>query len=109
MLSSAPSNGLANYKIDQEFTSYSNPKGNTGTERICRTMKEELLWLYEWNSLFELADALSSWIINHIKISGTYHSGIDRQINSGRNINSARLLSWHRRNFKRRNIYSCSI
>ena len=33
--------------IHQVFTSYSNPKGNADTERLFRTMKEELLWLRE--------------------------------------------------------------
>jgi len=33
--------------IDQAFTSYGNPKGNADTERVFRTMKEELLWLHE--------------------------------------------------------------
>jgi len=47
--------------IHQVFTSYSNPKGNADTERLFRTMKEELLWLREWKSPFELADALSNW------------------------------------------------
>jgi len=28
-------------------------------------MKEELLWLREWNSLFELVDALSDWIAEY--------------------------------------------
>jgi len=51
--------------IDQAFTSYGNPKGNADTERIFRTMKEELLWLREWTSPFELADALSSWITKY--------------------------------------------
>jgi putative transposase len=49
-------------EISQAFTSYNNPKGNADTERVFRTMKEELLWLREWTSPFELADALSSWI-----------------------------------------------
>ena len=31
--------------IKQAFTSYGNPKGNANTERVFRTMKEELLWL----------------------------------------------------------------
>jgi putative transposase len=53
--------------IHQAFTSYNNPKGNADTERIFRTMKEELIWLREWNSPFELADALSSWV--------TYYNG----------------------------------
>jgi len=30
--------------IHQAFTSYNNPKRNADTERVFRTMKEELLW-----------------------------------------------------------------
>jgi transposase InsO family protein len=48
--------------IKQAFTSYGNPKGNADTERVFRTMKEELLWLREWHSPFELAKALGRWI-----------------------------------------------
>jgi transposase InsO family protein len=48
--------------IAQVFTSYNNPKGNADTERVFRTMKEELLWLREWSSPFQLADALGKWI-----------------------------------------------
>ena len=48
--------------INHAFTSYNNPKGNADTERMFRTMKEELLWLREWTSPFELADALGMWI-----------------------------------------------
>jgi putative transposase len=48
--------------INQAFTSYNNPKGNADTERVFRTMKEELLWLKEWTSPFELADALGKLI-----------------------------------------------
>jgi transposase InsO family protein len=51
--------------IKQAFTSYNNPKGNADTERVFRTMKEELLWLREWHSPFELADALGKWIKNY--------------------------------------------
>ena len=50
--------------INQAFTSYNNPKGNADTERVFRTMKEELLWLQEWDSPFDLSDALGKWI-NH--------------------------------------------
>jgi len=49
-------------EISQAFTSYGNPKGNADTERVFRTMKEELLWLREWASPFELAHSLSNWI-----------------------------------------------
>jgi len=48
--------------INQAFTSYGNPRGNADTERVFRTMKEELLWLKEWHSPFELTEALGTWI-----------------------------------------------
>ncbi len=44
--------------IRQAFTSYGNPKGNADTERMMRTIKEELLWLNEWTSAAELKEAL---------------------------------------------------
>lgn len=48
--------------ITQAFTSYNNPKGNADTERLVRTLKEELLWLREWTSPLELEHALVTWI-----------------------------------------------
>ena len=51
--------------VSQAFTSYNNPKGNADTERVFRTMKEELWWLREWSSPFELVDALSDWIAKY--------------------------------------------
>ncbi|MCB1073826.1 MAG: IS3 family transposase [Chlamydiia bacterium] len=48
--------------VSQIFTSFNNPKGNADTERMMRTLKEELLWLKEWKSYQELKTALDSWI-----------------------------------------------
>jgi len=48
--------------IKQAFTSYNNPKGNADTERMFRTLKEELLWLKEWFSPFDLTNAIDRWI-----------------------------------------------
>jgi transposase InsO family protein len=48
--------------INQAFTSYNNPKGNADTERVIRTMKEELLWLREWTSPQELTRELNFWV-----------------------------------------------
>lgn len=36
--------------IKQAFTSYNNPKGNADTERFFRTLKEECIWINEWNN-----------------------------------------------------------
>jgi len=48
--------------IEQVFTSYDNPKGNAETERLMRTIKEELLWLREFASLEEARTAIHHWI-----------------------------------------------
>lgn len=48
--------------IKQAFTSYNNPKGNADTERMMRTMKEELFWLREWKSIFDIEKALDEWV-----------------------------------------------
>jgi putative transposase len=48
--------------ITQAFTSYNNPKGNADTERLMRTLKEELIWLREWTSHKELQEALATWV-----------------------------------------------
>jgi putative transposase len=59
------SNAFHNYccetGIEQVFTSYNNPKGNAETERMMRTMKEELLWLKDWKNLEEVKEALRAW------------------------------------------------
>lgn len=48
-------------EIEQIYTSYSNPKGNAETERFMRTMKEELLWIREWQNEEEMTLALKEW------------------------------------------------
>lgn len=37
--------------IEQIFTSYNNPKGNAETERVFRTLKEEIIWTKEYDSI----------------------------------------------------------
>jgi len=49
-------------EIKQIFTSYNNPKGNAETERLIRTIKEDLLWIREFSSPDELEEALKQWI-----------------------------------------------
>ena len=52
----------AHLGIEQIFCSYDNPKGNAETERVIRTIKEELLWLNEFTSFEEAKDAVGNWI-----------------------------------------------
>ena len=48
--------------IKQIFTSWSNPKGNSDTERVFRTLKEDLIWTYDWDNPFDFQRALVTWI-----------------------------------------------
>jgi len=48
--------------INQIFCSFDNPKGNAETERVIRTVKEELLWLSEFTFTEEARYAIRHWI-----------------------------------------------
>ena len=52
-------------EIKQIFTCYNNPKGNADTERVIRTIKEDLIWIKEWKTPFDLEEDLKSWIIRY--------------------------------------------
>jgi putative transposase len=47
--------------MPQIFTCFSNPKGNADTERIMRTMKEDLFWTAEFNTFSEVKAAVEKW------------------------------------------------
>ncbi len=53
--------------VKQIFTSFCNPKGNAETERMMRTMKEELFWLKEWKSINQVQKHLQSWQMQYNK------------------------------------------
>ena len=44
-------------KIKQIFTTWNNPKGNADTERVFRTLKEDLVWTHEWTLPFQFQQA----------------------------------------------------
>jgi putative transposase len=53
---------MATLDIEQIFTSYDNPKGNAETERMIRTIKEEVIWLNEFSSFEEAKEKIGKWI-----------------------------------------------
>jgi len=53
---------MAHLDIEQIFTSYNNPKGNADTERMMRTIKEEVLWLEEFDSFDRAQQKVDHWI-----------------------------------------------
>lgn len=48
--------------LKQIFTTWSNPKGNSDTERVMRTIKEDIVWPYDWDNPFEFEVRLAKWI-----------------------------------------------
>lgn len=55
----------ADLTINQIFTTWNNPKGNADTERVIRTIKEDLIWPYDWNSPFEFEEAFNHWVSDY--------------------------------------------
>jgi len=47
--------------IEQIFASYCNPKGNADTERVIRTLKEDLVWTHEFDNVSQFEEALKQW------------------------------------------------
>jgi putative transposase len=45
------------------FAPVGRPTGNAVVERFIRTMKEEVIWLRDWNTAAELREALSDWLV----------------------------------------------
>lgn len=48
--------------IKQIFTTWNNPKGNADTERVIRTIKEDLVWTVDWQDPFAFEAALNDWV-----------------------------------------------
>jgi transposase InsO family protein len=51
--------------VTQIFATWSNPKGNSDTERVTRTIKKDIVWPYEWDNPFDSEVALNKWINNY--------------------------------------------
>jgi len=79
----------SNLEVEQVFTSYNNPKGNADTERMIRTMKEELLWLREWKGEAELSKGLDKWVEyynrSYLHSALGYHTPIQAEVEYHKN------------------------
>jgi transposase InsO family protein len=52
---------VARWGIVHTFAPVGRPTGNAVAERVIRTMKEEVVWLRDWNTADELREALIAW------------------------------------------------
>jgi putative transposase len=83
--------------IHQAFTSYNNPKGNADTERMFRTLKEELLWLHEWPNASSLKAAVSAYVeqynTSYLHSSLNYNTPNNAEFLALHSIESTRLIA----------------
>lgn len=76
------------WKLDHTFAPVGRPTGNALAERTIRTLKEECIWLRDWESLAELDDALAAWMTSFNECRP--HQALDWQTPAERR---ARLLA----------------
>lgn len=50
------------WNLDHTYAPVGRPTGNAVVERVIRTLKEEVVWLRDWESLDELRAALEAWV-----------------------------------------------
>lgn len=50
------------WHVEHTFAPVGRPTGNAVVERFIRTLKEEVIWLRDWESLDEVRDAVATWL-----------------------------------------------
>jgi transposase InsO family protein len=53
------------WDIDHTFAPVGRPTGNAVAERFIQTLKIELVWTRDWDSLDELQDAINRWLVRY--------------------------------------------
>lgn len=51
--------------LEHTFAPVGRPTGNAVVERLIRTLKEEVVWLRDWDSADELRAALEAWLVRY--------------------------------------------
>ncbi len=51
--------------LEHTFAPVGRPTGNAVVERLIRTLKEEVVWLRDWESADELRAALEAWLVRY--------------------------------------------
>jgi putative transposase len=56
----------ARWRLNHTFAPVGRPTGNAVVERFIRTLKEELIWLQDWESADELRVAIDAWLQHYL-------------------------------------------
>lgn len=55
----------AEWNLEHTFAPVGRPTGNAVVERVIRTLKEEVIWLRDWDSADEVRAAVDAWVIRY--------------------------------------------
>jgi transposase InsO family protein len=53
---------VTEWRLDHTYAPVGRPTGNAVAERVIRTLKEEVVWLRDWNDIEELRTAIEAWV-----------------------------------------------
>jgi putative transposase len=53
---------VVDWGIEHTYAPVGRPTGNAVVERVIRTLKEEGVWLRDWNDIDELRVAIDAWV-----------------------------------------------
>jgi transposase InsO family protein len=56
----------ARWRLHHTFAPVGRPTGNAVVERFIRTLKEELIWLQDWDSADQLRVAIAAWLQHYL-------------------------------------------
>jgi putative transposase len=56
---------VSRWGLVHTFAPVGRPTGNAVVERFIRTMKEEVIWLRDWNTAAELREAINAWLVKY--------------------------------------------
>jgi len=53
------------WHVEHTFAPVGRPTGNAVAERLIRTLKEEVIWLRDWDTAEQLREAVAAWVIRY--------------------------------------------
>lgn len=53
------------WRIEHTFAPVGRPTGNAVVERLIRTLKEEVIWLRDWDTVEQLREAVAAWVVRY--------------------------------------------
>ena len=53
------------WRIEHTYAPVGRPTGNAVVERLIRTLKEEVIWLRDWDTVEQLRETVAAWVVRY--------------------------------------------